>query len=378
MQVEPEAVLAKVKALMTPNDAVLRADANNFTAVRLLLASLVIYTHCYWLTTGVSGKDDLSDFLGAPVSVFAVDGFFFLSGFLVYPSLLRFGQSGRFLFARFARLWPGLLAAVLLTTIAGAFITEASGLAYLRGDTAKFLLTNLTFLYGSYNLTGVNCGGEPCAINGSLWTLPWEARCYLGLALLGVLGLAKPTMMKYVVLPLTLIGSVMWAVPPVQEIVGNLLGDGAVDQLGKADRLWVLFALGAGAYVFRERLTLSWLVLVGLFAVMLAANAIGIGAHFRALFIGYLVLCLGLLSARNGAFSTKWPDYSYGMYIYAFPIMMALHAIGPTESHLLLGAITFFATVPVAAMSWHLIEKPVLEAVKRRRSQRAFTQPQKA
>lgn len=356
---------------MTPNDAALRPEANNFTAVRLLLASLVIYTHCYWLVTGIGGEDNLSGFLGAPVSVFAVDGFFFLSGFLVYPSLLRFGQAGRFLYARFARLWPGLIAAILLTTLGGAFVTEARGLAYLQGDTAKFILTNLTFLHGSYNLTGVNCGGSPCTINGSLWTLPWEARCYLGLALLAVLGLAKPEMMKRWVLPLTLFGTIVWAFPAVQGAVQGLLGAGAVDQLQKADRLWGLFALGTAAFVFRERLRLSWFVLAGLFCLMLAANIVGVGAHFRALFIGYLVLCLGILSAKKGPISTSWPDYSYGMYIYAFPIMMAAHAIMPTDSYMLLSVVTFAATLPAAALSWHFVEKPVLEVVKRRRQLRA-------
>jgi peptidoglycan/LPS O-acetylase OafA/YrhL len=354
--------------MMTPSDAMLRAEANNFTAVRLLLASLVIYTHCYWLTRGVGGKDDLSDFLGAPVSVFAVDGFFFLSGFLVYPSLMRLRSSGSFLFARFARLWPGLVVSILLTVLAGAFVTEARGVDYLKGDTARFILTNLSFLYGSYNLTGVNCGGEPCAVNGSLWTLPWEARCYLGLALLGVLGLAKPEPMKKIILPLTLAVGLVWDIPAVQEFTGSLLGAGAVDQFGKADRLWVLFALGTGAYLFREKLKLSWFLAGGLFLAMLLANQVGAGLHVRAVFIGYLVLCLGLLTARNGSFSKAWPDYSYGMYIYAFPIMMGVHALAPINSHLLLSAITFVLTVPFAAFSWHLVEKPVIEWVKRRRS----------
>lgn len=356
---------------MTPNDDILRPQANNFTAVRLLLASLVIYTHCYWLIFGVPGKDDLSDLLGAPVSVFAVDGFFFLSGFLVYPSLLRLESSTRFLFARFARLWPGLAASILLTVIAGAFLTNADGLAYLKGDTAKFLGSNLTFLFGSYNLTGVECGGEPCAVNGSLWTLPWEARCYVGLALLGALGLAKPAIMKRLILPLTLLVAVVWDLPVVQDQANALLSAGVIDQLNKADRLWTLFALGTAAYLFRERLLLSWWALLAAFIALICANAIGVDFHLRALFVGYFVLCLGLLTAQRGAVSGKWPDYSYGMYIYAFPVMLVLHAVMPDASHWELSVATFFATVPFAAASWHLVEKPCLEAAKRWRTQSA-------
>ncbi|HEX5378284.1 MAG TPA: acyltransferase [Phenylobacterium sp.] len=359
-------------------DENLKADANNFTIVRLILASLVIYTHSYWLVTGVSNKDDLSDFLGAGVSAFAVDGFFFLSGFLVYPSLLRLQSAGRFLLARAARLWPGLAVSLLVMVAGGATVTTASGLAYLQGDTARFILNNVTFLQGFFTLTGVNCGADPCVINGSLWTLPWEARCYLVLAFLGLVGLARPGLMKWIVLPATLAGAVLWDIPAVPRLTESLLGSGAVYYLTTADRLWPLFALGAAAYLFRERLPLSWLILAVLFLLMLGANALGVGLHFRALFVGYLVLCMGLLTARKGAISGGWHDYSYGMYIYAFPVMMAVHAVLPTPSHWVLGAATFAATLPFAMLSWHFVEKPVLDAVKRRRARRAAVSAQPA
>lgn len=125
---------------------VLKADRNNFTVVRLILSSLVIYTHCYWLIFGIPGKDDLSGFLGAPISVYAVDGFFFLSGFLVYPSLLRLENSGRFLLARLARLWPGLALSIVLTAMGGWFLTTAPGLSYWGGETATFVAGNLSLL----------------------------------------------------------------------------------------------------------------------------------------------------------------------------------------------------------------------------------------
>ena len=348
----------------------LKAEANNFTIVRLVLSSAVIYTHSYWLLMGVSGRDDLSDFLGAPISVFAVDGFFFLSGFLVYPSLMRFGRSTPFLTARGARLWPGLAVSIFLTVVGGAFVTSAQGLEYLQGDTANFIVRNLTFLQGFFNLTGVTCGAEPCIVNGSLWTLPWEARCYVGLALLGMLGLAKPVMMKRLVLPATIIGALIWDIGPVRDWVQVRAGDGAVFYLDMIDRLWTLFILGAGAYIFKDKLPLSWWILGALFVVMLAANATSFGVHFRALFIGYAVLCFGLLTAGKRAISGNWPDYSYGMYIYAFPVMLVVHSLLPLHSYWTLALVNFLVTLPIAAFSWHCIEKPVLEMVRRGRERR--------
>lgn len=352
---------------MRVTDERLDADANNFTAVRLLLATSVIYTHCYFTVFGVRNADDLSGILGAPISAYAVDGFFFLSGFLVYPSLLRLRSSVRFLTARFVRLWPGLALCVLLTVLAGAFFTSAPPGGYLGGDTARFILSNLTFTVASYRLTGVECGGEACVLNGSLWTLPWEVRCYAVLALLGVLGLARPTIMKWAVLPLSLIGVLVWDIPQVQELARSLAGDGAVYLIDTFDRLWAAFAMGIAAYLFRERIPLSWWALGALFLATLAAQVLGVGLHMRALLIGYAVLCLGLLTAQRRVFSAKWPDYSYGMYIYGYPMMVLIYAFWPTSSHMALTAVTMAATVPLAALSWHLVERPALDAYRRHR-----------
>jgi len=351
---------------MVIDDARLKPDANNLTLVRLVLASAVIVTHCYWAVTGIAGADPLSPWLGVPLSVYAVDGFFFLSGFLVYPSLVRRGRVGEFLLARFARLWPALATAVVGTALVGAALTDVAPGAYWRGDTARFLLGNLSFVQPAYALTGVRCGGAPCNVNGSLWTLPWEVRCYLGLALLLIAGLAGRRAMTLLVLPASLIFAGAWDVPGVATAVERIAGHGVAYMVTAVDRLWTLFALGCAASLFRHRIRLSWAVLALLFVANLAAHRIGVGLHVRAIFVGYAVLCFGFLTAPTRAMSARWPDYSYGMYIYAFPVMVVLAACWPTRDHLALALANFAATLPLAALSWHWIERPVLERVRRR------------
>jgi peptidoglycan/LPS O-acetylase OafA/YrhL len=355
---------------VTLSDEYLAARANNLTLVRLVLASSVIYTHCYWTLSGASGADDLSGFLGEPISVYAVDGFFFLSGFLVYASLLRLNHSGRFLLARLTRLWPALFMSVFITALVGLAITSAPAPAYFRGETARFLFGNLSLIFAAYNLTGVQCGDALCNVNGSLWTLPFEIRGYLLLAALGAVGLARPEIMKRVILPATLVGAVLWDLPPVRVFAQTALSKGLFYQIDMLDRLWTLFALGVAAYLWRDKIRLSWVALALLFAVNLVAHRLGIGLHVRALFIGYAVLCAGMLSAKNGAISGRWPDYSYGMYIYAFPVMVALTALWPTRSHIALALANAAATLPLAALSWHFIEKPALDWFRERKRPR--------
>ena len=356
------------------DDQLMRAEANNLTLVRVVLASAVIYTHCYWLLSGRMGEDDLSFLLGAPVSAYAVDGFFFLSGFLVYASLRRSAGVADFLLARLVRLWPALALSVGITVIAGyAFTVDRAD--YFSGATAKFLANNLSFIAPAYNLTGVICDGRPCTINGSLWTLPWEARCYLLLGGLALLGLAREKMMVRIVLPATLIGALLWDVVAVRDAAGGLIGRDALYYPDMADRLWLLFALGAAAHIFREKIRLSWMALGALFIINVLAHQAGMGLHLRAVFVGYALLCFGFLTARRRAVSGRWHDYSYGMYIYAFPVMIALGEWREWGSHLTLAAVTALATLPFAILSWHLVERPALDWFRHYRKRRAAVAP---
>ena len=344
----------------------LRATANNLTLVRLVLASAVIWSHSYWRVLGVANQDELSPWLGATISAYAVDGFFFLSGFLVYRSLTLRGSVSDFVVARLARLWPGLAVAVGLMILGGYFLSGLPLGTYLQGDTTYFAIKNLSLLAAHYNLTGLQCGAEPCVVNSSLWTIPWEVRCYALLALLALVGFASPRWMARLILPLTAVGALALHIPGVATLVETIGGKGVLHNVQLIDRLWTMFALGIAAYLWRDRLRLSWMWLFLLGVLNLAAQHWQIHIHIQSLFVGYAVLCCGFLTARRGAISGTWPDYSYGMYIYAFPVMMLLAAAFTFSHHGWLALANAMATLPLAMMSWHLVERPVLDHVRRR------------
>ena len=354
------------------DDELMRPVNNNLTLVRLVLASAVIWTHSVWRLSGRESWDELTPLLGAPISSYAVDGFFFLSGYLVYASLLRRGSVGAFLSARLARLWPGLAAAVIAIVAFGASVTNASGLAYLRGDTMRFLLGNLSLTHGAYTLTGVACEAGPCNVDGSLWTITWEARCYLLLALSLWSGLCSPVWMKRLILPAVAIFAILIHLPQVAPVLMSHGGRGLVYNIGLVDRLMTMFALGVAAYVWRDRIVLSWRVFVVLLLILVAVNRlVGPLPHLGGVVMAYFVLCFGFASSRNGPISSRWPDYSYGIYIYAFPVMMVLSAIWRFNTYALLALATLLATLPIAAVSWHTIEKPALELVRVQRLRRS-------
>ena len=59
------------------------------------------------------------------------------------------------------------------------------------------------------------------------------------------------------------------------------------------------------------------------------------------------------------------PDYSYGLYIFAYPVQQTLiWATGMTSAPLYIAA-SLVVTLGIAALSWHFIEEPALRLKER-------------
>ena len=86
-------------------------DENSFDAIRLFLATLVVFEHSFFL---IENRYDSEPFYLLTNGQFnsgaiAVCMFFAISGFLVTRSWLLTGDVRRYLFKRIARIVPGLL-----------------------------------------------------------------------------------------------------------------------------------------------------------------------------------------------------------------------------------------------------------------------------
>lgn len=162
---------------------------NNFNCIRFIAAFLVLLSHSFILPTGKENADPLYAPLGMSFGSIAVDIFFATSGFLVTGSLLARKNILEFVWARVLRIYPALVAAVLFCSlIVGAYFTTLSTPAFFANpDTYKFIYKNISLLLGlKLTLPGV-FDNVPYAsiVNGSLWTLPWEIKMYIVLAVVG-------------------------------------------------------------------------------------------------------------------------------------------------------------------------------------------------
>lgn len=170
------------------NTATPAHPANNFDFVRIVAATLVLYSHQYAL----SGQMEPSFFGLHSFGGFAVLIFFAISGYLVTQSWYSDPNILRFALRRLLRIWPALAVVVTLTALVLGPVVSSLPAAdyYAHGGTWQYFL-NLRFI-AVYILPGVfEKNPYPLGVNGSIWTIPIEVLCYLVLAVCGLAGLLK-------------------------------------------------------------------------------------------------------------------------------------------------------------------------------------------
>ena len=324
---------------------------NNIQLLRLVAAAAVMLFHSY-VFTGRMGDDPLYRATGATnFSVLGVGAFFVLSGFLVTRSWLERPHLAAFVAARTLRIYPALLVAVAVSILLAGWSSIVPWREFLASPvTFDYAWNNALAWQMRYALPGAFPANPfPGSVNGSLWTLPVELRLYIAVAIAGLAGVFARVHRCAAVL-LALLALFTWRPEwlPLQPNIGSVRD------------LALLFGLGALAYVARGRLPLSFAAFAAGVALYVAdPGGFGRGIAFT-LTLAYGVLVLAYHPRMQWRRYNRAGDYSYGLYVYAFPIQQTIIARWPGLSTGELFAWSFVATLAVAAASWHGLEKPVL------------------
>jgi peptidoglycan/LPS O-acetylase OafA/YrhL len=72
------------------------------------------------------------------------------------------------------------------------------------------------------------------------------------------------------------------------------------------------------------------------------------------------MLCLTYLPRGTILQYNRLGDYSYGIYIYAFPVQQSLMHAWPRSTPIDMFWEAMAVTVILAVLSWHFVEKPAL------------------
>lgn len=334
---------------------------NALNAWRLALASGVVLWHS-WPLTGRSIYPPLHQLLAQVW----VDGFFAISGFLITSSWVRDPRLRDYIVARGLRIFPGLWVCLIVV----AFVIAPISTAIQGGSPVRMLLSPGPIVYVLNNAVlniyhgGIN--GTPRHVpfsgtwDGVLWTLIFELFCYIAIAVAGMAGLLNRRWPAPVVfaLFLTLAALVSYpieAIPTFLQMVA---------------RFALVFAAGALLHEFRDRVSARW-SLVAVSAVIVAVTGVLVPNYriLAAIPLAYAVIVSGAL-IHNKRLRLR-TDLSYGVYIYAWPMQQLLVICGLGFLHpLAFAVVAFAATLPLAALSWFLVEKRAL-ALKSRFRRRA-------
>jgi peptidoglycan/LPS O-acetylase OafA/YrhL len=319
------------------------AQRNNFDALRLIGALLVLGSHQFALSgrwePRVAGDHSFGN-LGVLI-------FFAVSGFLVTQSWLADPHLGRFAARRALRLMPGLLGVMVLSGIALALL-KPGGFAW-----REYLLAPWSHQRAPYFP-----GHAHTVLNGSLWTILVEVKCYILLCAAGalarrhlrtVVAATSACLLGWYLLGLG--GQAGFDAAAAQGRLSFVPYFGAFFLLGAALALWPPLQRATGS-----------LVAVGALCFAIGQPTLGL-----VLVVPTAVVWIGQRSWPVLRDAGRHGDISYGVYLYAWPTQQFIvAALGAGTAYLTLLLPSLAVALLFGLASWHLIEARALRLKPRR------------
>ncbi|WP_429912207.1 acyltransferase family protein [Glycocaulis sp.] len=350
-------------ALTSGGHGRLEDHSNNFTAIRIGFAFLVLCGHAVMLSLGLPVMGFWEELIDKTVH-FALDGFFILSGYMIAASLMRSTDMTNYALSRVLRIFPGLIvAALLLWLVVGPLFSNLGPASYFaQAETWTFPLIILSQVDPHAGLPGVFSDHPMGQMNGPLWTIRYELLAYIAAGFLAVAGVFRRTSMVLLLLVAAGILSIAQIVQPWEGI-----GAATVDS---SARFGGAFIIGVAFFALRDRIALT--PLGCLVAILAAIVFSGTPAAMITgqLAVGYVTLWAGFLRVpgRVGTAVREVEDVSYGVYILHWPIGQVTLALIPAAGPLGLLAVMAPAALLAGWMMRVWVEKPALALKPRIRS----------
>lgn len=340
--------------MLTINDVISGRD-NNYNLLRFLAACFIAFYHCYFMSLGPEFSDERYPAL-YQASQIVLNFFFIISGFLIAQSFERRRDLVSYVTARCLRLLPGVFVlSVIIAFLLGPLVTEVSLGAYFSSLKLWIYVPLTTALQPDLTLPGVFASNiNAYEIDSALWTLRYEVICYIGLAVLGLIGgLRHNTIFLMVALA-------------VGVVYGGITYASALRDIAFVNHLMhfgLSFFMGTVFYIYRNLIPLHWGLFVG--AVVLGfLIQIVFGQMGEPLVLAASTYAMIWLAYIPGGFLreyNRFGDYSYGVYIYHYPVEQLFVFLFGVFSPFGLFVASLPVTIFIAVCSWVFVEKPWLQ-----------------
>jgi|APCry1669189034_1035192.scaffolds.fasta_scaffold00307_6 peptidoglycan/LPS O-acetylase OafA/YrhL len=339
---------------------------NSFNFLRLFLAIVVLGSHAF--VCGGFGQEIIGH--KSTPGTLAVYGFFGLSGFLIAGSAERSGAYS-YIKRRVLRIYPAFWGVLVVTAFAIAPLTlifrpvpDCDLWCYATSNFGPigYVGRNFTLYLGQPTISGTPALLCPKWF-ASLWTLIFEFGCYMLL-----LGLALTTLLRRR-WPVLLITALTWLALVFITSTPALNNNFSMFEFPMMNPITVLlpvFLTGSCLWMYRALIPDSGWIALSSTALLLGAFWLPFGSDFPpwyhssvAALSPLLVYPLLWLGCHLRLHHIGRPnDYSYGIYLYAFPVQQLLFAAGIQDfGFFIFLALTFSVSVLLAFGSWHMLEK---------------------
>ncbi|MCH2457271.1 MULTISPECIES: acyltransferase family protein [Henriciella] len=331
--------------------------ANHFTLLRWGLALGVVVGHAWLIPTGYE-PTRIHDWT---LSYLAVNGFFILSGLLIAKSLEMRKDVKGYARSRLLRIYPALIVLMLaLLFFFGPAFSNPGGIRYLVDSEPWTYVLRVLLMGDPLSAPGGVFGmsSDP-VFNGALWTIRYEMLAYV-LAGIGFFsGFLKN---RWRVLTSLLISQLFYLVLQHASILND-----APDGVVALFRFTTAFLLGMTLWHFPVLRRAGWLSICVAIGSFLLLGRTPIGETLANITLAAGLMHFGLVRSASRTIATM-PDYSYGIYIWHYPVLQSVLLLNPDMHPVALLAVSAPPVILAAAASWHVIEKPALQLKKRRRT----------
>ncbi|MEP4377796.1 MAG: acyltransferase [Alphaproteobacteria bacterium] len=315
---------------------------NNFDLLRMLFAYAVVFTHVRELSGGTS------EFFLFSSSGWGVDGFFLISGFLVFRSWQNQPHFGAYGLKRLFRIYPAYITVIAVQC---AILVALQWDDIRIPEVLRYLAANALFLNFLAPTVGDIFAELPFnAANGALWTLKIEVAFYV------LMPAAVIVARRF--LPIILLIAIIVSFAYYVTLL-DLEQTRLANQLPGKTRL---FALGMLLAIYGHRIPI-WAYAIAAVAALGALQLGTTGFLSIDIAIRDLLLAAGIMAV---AFATPHPplptDISFAVYLVHFPLIQLALVAGlastiPAWAFLL--AVLAAATLLALALAL-LVERPML------------------
>ena len=328
---------------------------NNFDLIRLIAAIVVVIAH-------TASNSQYEAFLTLE-TIFnpktAVDSFFIISGFLIFRSFENSSSLGSYVQKRAKRILPAYAAVIVVCAFALFFISSVNIGEYFNLEFIKYIFFNLlTLNFLQSTLPGVFVDNpQTAAVNTSLWTIKVEIMFYVVVPFIAYfLGKTNKALGIGIIYFLSILYSTA-----VMQLSDRLSPEFIIQLEQQLPGQMAFFMSGALLYYFYGKFSDNVMLLLPIAAFIIAIHNYAAEIYlFYPFALAVIVIYFCLKFKYLGNFS-KYGDFSYGIYIWHFPILQVFTHFNLFSNPWIGVPLIFICVFFASYLSWNFIEKPFLK-----------------